>query len=52
MTFYVTPSVIPSKKVLQEIVESAGGRIIEKRPSVRSILAQKDEKVGQEQDTR
>lgn len=44
-TFYITPSVVPSRSVLREIVECSGGKALIQPKSVKSILelTQKDE---------
>lgn len=43
-TFYVTPSVIPSRSLLREIIESSGGKVMAQPKSVKSVseLNQKD----------
>nr|SVE74053.1 EOG090X027U [Daphnia barbata] len=44
-TFYITPSVVPSRSVLRDIVESSGGKVVGQPKSARAIseLTQKDE---------
>lgn len=44
-TFYITPSVVPSRSVLRDIVESSGGKVVIQPKSIKSIseLIQKDE---------
>ena len=37
MRFHITPSVVPPFSIVQQIVESAGGIVIKKRPSVKAI---------------
>jgi PAX-interacting protein 1 len=43
--FYITPSVVPSRTVLREIVECSGGKVVAQPKSMRAIseLTQKDE---------
>lgn len=44
-TFYISPSVVPGRSVLREIVESSGGRVVVQPKSARAIaeLTQKDD---------
>lgn len=44
-TFYITPSVVPSRSVLREMVECSGGKVLIQPKSMKSILelTQKDE---------
>ncbi len=44
-TFYITPSVVPSRSVLRDIAESSGGKVITQPKSMKTIseLLQKDE---------
>ena len=46
ITFYLTPSVVPGKPILQEIIENAGGKIVPKRPSIRHMIEKKTAQVG------
>lgn len=36
-TFYVTPSVVPCRSVLREIIEASGGRVTSQRKSLKTI---------------
>lgn len=38
LTFYLTPDVTPSKAILSEMIESAGGKIVKALPPISSIL--------------
>ncbi|KAK2181918.1 hypothetical protein NP493_376g01031 [Ridgeia piscesae] len=40
LTFYLTPGVVPSTKTLTEMIRSAGGRTVPKRPSIAFIRRQ------------
>nr|SVE73424.1 EOG090X027U [Daphnia atkinsoni] len=44
-TFYITPSVVPSRSVLRDIVESSGGKVVAQPKSMKAIseLTHKDE---------
>lgn len=44
-TFYITPSVVPSRSVLRDIVECSGGKVVTQPTSAKAIseLMQKDE---------
>ncbi|KAH9518689.1 PAX-interacting protein 1 [Bulinus truncatus] len=44
LTFYITPSVAPPACELISIIESAGGIVVKRRPSVKQITASLDEK--------
>ncbi|ESO82380.1 hypothetical protein LOTGIDRAFT_236998 [Lottia gigantea] len=44
MTFYITPSVVPSTKDLTRIISNAGGTVVNRRPSAKTILTQLDDK--------
>ncbi|XP_074660001.1 PAX-interacting protein 1-like [Tubulanus polymorphus] len=41
MTFYITPSTDPGKPLIRDIVISAGGTVVNRRPSVRAIAMQR-----------
>ncbi|XP_021368129.1 PAX-interacting protein 1-like isoform X2 [Mizuhopecten yessoensis] len=43
LTFYITPSVNPPVGDLVNIVESAGGKVVKRRPGLRTFLSMKDE---------
>ena len=36
-TFYITPSVVPSRSVLREIIENSGGKVASQRKSLKAI---------------
>lgn len=44
-TFYVTPSVVPSRSLLRDIIESSGGKVVPQPKSMKAIseLTQKDQ---------
>lgn len=44
-TFYITPSVVPSRIVLKDVVESSGGKVVTQPISMKAIsdMMQKDE---------
>ena len=46
MTFYNTPSVQPSITVLRDVIESAGGTMVTRRPSLRHIREYRDDTTG------
>jgi len=37
LTFYLTPGIYPSKKLLIDIIQSGGGTVVDRRPSTRVI---------------
>lgn len=43
LTFYLTPSVVPPACELVSIIESAGGKVVKKRPPAKQIMASIDE---------
>ena len=45
LTFYLTPGVVPSTKTLTEMIRSAGGRTVPKRPSIAFIRRQQTSQV-------
>ncbi|XP_041365559.1 PAX-interacting protein 1-like [Gigantopelta aegis] len=44
LTFHITPGVIPPVVDIRNIVESAGGQVVQRRPSAKTIAAQVDDK--------
>ena len=47
MMFYITPSVmIPDKVTLKSLIESAGGKLVPKRPCARTIANSVNVEVG------
>ncbi|CAL1541165.1 unnamed protein product [Lymnaea stagnalis] len=44
LTFYISPSVVPPICELMSIIDSAGGVLVKRRPSVKQIVASLDEK--------